>query len=96
MQATVRSFDPATGCGSVFTDDGSVWEFGAGAFARSGLRLLRPGQRVAVRTDGTAVTALALATLPLPPVGPAAGSPGHAPGTSRRPDADRPPGTGRP
>jgi cold shock CspA family protein len=85
MQATVRGFDPATGCGSVFGDDGSVWEFGASVFARSGLRLLRPGQRVAVRTDGSAVTALALATLPLPPAEPAPGT-DHAPGSDPAPD----------
>jgi hypothetical protein len=73
MQATVRGFDPASGSGSVLFDDGSVAEFGPEAFAASGLRLLRRGQRVAVRCGPSgAVTALALATLPLPPE-PAAG-----------------------
>jgi hypothetical protein len=68
VQATVREFDPATGSGSVFLDDGSVCPFGPAAFAASGLRLLRRGQRVAIRRGPTgAVTALALATLPLPP-----------------------------
>ena len=33
MQATVRSFDPAAGSGSVFLDDGTVVEFGPAAFA---------------------------------------------------------------
>ena len=67
MQATVRGFDPSDGSGSVFFDDGSVAEFGPDVFAASGLRLLRRGQRVAVRRGRSgAITALALATLPLP------------------------------
>jgi cold shock CspA family protein len=66
MQATVRSFDPAAGSGSVFLDDGTVVGFGPAAFAGSGLRLLRPGQRVAIRCDpGGTITALTLATFPL-------------------------------
>ena len=67
MQATVRSFDQATGSGSVFLDDGTVCAFGAAAFAASGLRLLRPGQRVTIRRgpDGV-ITALAHPGLPLP------------------------------
>jgi hypothetical protein len=66
MQATVREFDPASGSGSVFLDDGTVREFGPEAFAASGLRLLRRGQRVAIRCGPAGViTALALATLPL-------------------------------
>jgi hypothetical protein len=72
LQATVRSFDPATRSGSVFLDDGTVLAFGAAAFAASGLRLLRPGQRVAIdRAEDGAIAYLALATLPrhtsLPP-----------------------------
>ena len=35
MQATVRSFDPAAGSGSVFLDDGTVVGFGPAAFAGS-------------------------------------------------------------
>ena len=66
MQATVRGFDPATGSGSVFLDDGTVLGFGPAAFAGSCLRLLRPGQRVAIRCDpGGAITGLTLATFPL-------------------------------
>jgi cold shock CspA family protein len=74
MQATVRSFDPTAGSGTVFLDDGTVAAFGPAAFARSGLRLLRPGQRVAIRCDpGGAITGLTLATFPLTgPAGPAA------------------------
>ncbi len=68
MQATVREFDAVSGSGTVFLDDGSVYPFGAEVFAASGLRLLRRGQRVAIRRGPSgAVTALALATLPLPP-----------------------------
>jgi len=67
MQATVREFDPASGAGSVFLDDGTVCPFGPEVFAASGLRLLRRGQRVAVRRGPSgAIKALALATLPLP------------------------------
>jgi cold shock CspA family protein len=68
MQATVREFDAANGSGTVFLDDGSVCPFGAEVFAASGLRLLRRGQRVVIRRGPSgAITALALATLPLPP-----------------------------
>lgn len=77
MQATVRGFDPASRSGTVFLDDGAVVAFGAAAFDRSGLRLLRPGQRVAIaRGPGGAITGLTLATFPLPgPAGP--GAPGR-------------------
>ena len=82
MQATVRSFDPAAGSGSVFLDDGTVVAFGPEAFAGSGLRLLRPGQRVAIRRDpGGAITGLTLATFPL-----AGAAGGHErPGTAADP-----------
>jgi cold shock CspA family protein len=71
VQATVRSYDGGTRSGSVFTDDGTVLAFGADALADSGLRLLRPGQRVQFRTDGDPprITALTLATFPLPAEG---------------------------
>lgn len=68
MQGTVREFDQTSGSGSVFLDDGTVCPFGAEVFAASGLCLLRRGQRVAIRRGASgAITALALATLPLPP-----------------------------
>jgi cold shock CspA family protein len=68
VQATVRSYDEGTGAGTLFTDDGTVLAFPAAALAGSGLRLLRPGQRVRLRLDGRgAVAALTLATFPLPP-----------------------------
>jgi cold shock CspA family protein len=67
MQGTVREFDPASGSGSVFLDDGTVCPFGPEVFASSGLRLLRGGQRVTIRRGPSgAITALALATIPLP------------------------------
>lgn len=66
MQATVASFSPQSHEGTVLLDDGTELAFDAAAFDGSGLRLLRPGQRVALRADGTRVLALTLATLPLP------------------------------
>jgi cold shock CspA family protein len=46
MQASVHTFEPDSGTGSVLCDDGTVLAFGAQAWAGSGLRHLRPGQRV--------------------------------------------------
>jgi cold shock CspA family protein len=50
----VHSFDPATGDGSVLLDDGRRVPFDGSVFARSGLRLLRTGQRVTVELSGEA------------------------------------------
>ena len=50
VQATVATFDPATGGGTVLPDDGRRIRFDGAAFAAGGLRLLRLGQRV--RMDG--------------------------------------------
>lgn len=50
MQATVLEFDPATGGGACVLDDGIVLDMLPGALAGSGLRHLRPGQRVTVTT----------------------------------------------
>ncbi|GAB2751383.1 hypothetical protein [Nocardioides pakistanensis] len=52
MQATVSSFDNQTGSGAVLLDDGVELPFGPEALAGSGLRLLRPGQRVRLDTAG--------------------------------------------
>jgi cold shock CspA family protein len=62
VQGTVASFDEGSGQGSVLLDDGSPMIFPAAAFAASGLRLLRVGQRVRLESDpdGTVV----LVTLP--------------------------------
>jgi cold shock CspA family protein len=76
MQATVREFDAVDGSGSVFLDDGTVYRFGPEAFAASGLRLLRRGQRVAIRRGPSgAITALTLATLAWPDERAAPGAP---------------------
>jgi len=52
MQATVSFFDPETWTGVVLLDDGVEVPFPADAIAGSGLRLLRPGQRVRLETTG--------------------------------------------
>jgi 2-phospho-L-lactate guanylyltransferase len=52
MQATVSSFDPATWSGTVLLDDGVEPPFTAEALAGTGLRHLRPGQRVRVDASG--------------------------------------------
>jgi 2-phospho-L-lactate guanylyltransferase len=52
MQATVSSFDPTTSAGAVLLDDGVELPFAASALEGSGLRLLRPGQRVRLDTAG--------------------------------------------
>jgi cold shock CspA family protein len=52
MQATVSTFDPSTGSGAVLLDDGVELPFSATTFMHSGLRLLRPGQRVRIETAG--------------------------------------------
>lgn len=52
MQATVSSFDPTTSAGAVLLDDGIELPFTASALEGSGLRLLRPGQRVRLETAG--------------------------------------------
>jgi cold shock CspA family protein len=51
MQATVASFDAESGAGTVVMDDGLRLAFSAAVFARSGARMLRPGQRVFVEVD---------------------------------------------
>jgi cold shock CspA family protein len=71
MQATVRSFDPVTGSGSVFLDDGGVLDFGREAFAASGLLRLRRGQRVSLVLDADGVVRrLWLSTVPMAEEGP--------------------------
>jgi 2-phospho-L-lactate guanylyltransferase len=52
VQASVHRFDPQTSGGSVLLDDGTEVPFDAEAFERSGLRLLRVGQRLTVDLDG--------------------------------------------
>ncbi|MFF7156479.1 hypothetical protein [Streptomyces sp. NPDC008139] len=73
MQATAFTYDPETRGGSVLLDDGTPLPFDAAAFDAGGLRLLRPGQRVRIRTDGSAdtrrVVFITLQTFP-DPMGP--------------------------
>ena len=65
MQATVSAFDPDTWAGTVLLDDGVELPFTADALAGSGLRLLRPGQRVRLETgaEGGEVLRLQILTL---------------------------------
>ncbi|MFJ4630404.1 hypothetical protein [Streptomyces sp. NPDC088847] len=52
MQATAYTYDAGTRTGSVLLDDGTPVSFDAPAFDAGGLRLLRPGQRVRIETEG--------------------------------------------
>ncbi|MET7618671.1 hypothetical protein [Streptomyces sp. NPDC005408] len=67
MQATSYTYDFDTRSGSVLLDDGTPVEFDAAAFDAGGLRLLRPGQRVRIETEGDGealrITLVTLATL---------------------------------
>ncbi|MEP6666659.1 MAG: hypothetical protein ABJA81_09450 [Nocardioidaceae bacterium] len=63
MQATVWSFDSGTSAGSVVLDDGQLITFDANAFASSGLRFLRPGQRVRLEMDDDQITSITIITL---------------------------------
>jgi 2-phospho-L-lactate guanylyltransferase len=64
MQGTVSEFDSGTGAGAVLLDDGKRLEFPAAAFAASGLRLLRVGQRVRLdRASNGTVERVALVTM---------------------------------
>jgi cold shock CspA family protein len=51
MQGTVATFDPQTRTGTLLLDDGSELAFPEAAFRGSGMRLLRPGQRLVIETD---------------------------------------------
>jgi 2-phospho-L-lactate guanylyltransferase len=53
MQGTVATYDPGTHAGTLLLDDGSELAFPPEAFRRSGLRLLRLGQRVTVETNAS-------------------------------------------
>lgn len=52
MQATAYTYDPATRTGQVLLDDGTPIPFDTPAFDAGALRLLRPGQRVRIETEG--------------------------------------------
>jgi 2-phospho-L-lactate guanylyltransferase len=55
MQGTVATFDTQSHTGTLLLDDGSELAFPAEAFRRSGLRLLRLGQRVVIDADPAGV-----------------------------------------
>ncbi|MFD8720517.1 hypothetical protein ACFV2H_21595 [Streptomyces sp. NPDC059629] len=67
MQATAYTYDPETHSGQVLLDDGTPVSFDGKAFEAGGLRLLRPGQRVRIETEGTGedlrITLVTLQTL---------------------------------
>ncbi|MDT0609470.1 hypothetical protein [Streptomyces lancefieldiae] len=67
MQATAYTYDPDSRSGQVLLDDGTPVPFDAAAFDAGGLRLLRPGQRVRIETEGTGtdlrITLVTLQTL---------------------------------
>ncbi|KUN81981.1 2-phospho-L-lactate guanylyltransferase [Streptomyces bungoensis] len=67
MQATAYTYDPDTRSGQVLLDDGTPVPFDAAAFDAGGLRLLRPGQRVRIETEGDSgaprITLVTLQTL---------------------------------
>ncbi|MFJ5778089.1 hypothetical protein [Streptomyces sp. NPDC093094] len=52
MHATAYTYDAETRSGQVLLDDGTPVPFGTAAFDAGGLRLLRPGQRVRIETEG--------------------------------------------
>jgi 2-phospho-L-lactate guanylyltransferase len=51
MQATVSAFDDTTRSGTVLLDDGRQLPFSGEALQGTGLRFLRPGQRVSLDLD---------------------------------------------
>jgi len=58
MQASVHRYDDESGSGSVLLDDGREIPFDGNVFDASGLRHVRPGQRVSVEMSATALTRL--------------------------------------
>ncbi|MEP7053937.1 MAG: cold-shock protein [Actinomycetota bacterium] len=65
-QGTVKHFDASTRTGAVLLDDGTEIALGADAFDRSGLLLLRFGQRVRFELTGSdqpQITSIDLVTM---------------------------------
>lgn len=58
MQGTVYRFDDDTGDGSLLLDDGQELLFSGAEVDESGLRHLRPGQRLTIEVDGGVVVRL--------------------------------------
>lgn len=73
LAATALQHDGSTGTGTVVLDDGRVLPYDAMAFGRSGLRLLRAGQRVVVElapsSDATGTQAPRVVGLRIPTLG---------------------------
>jgi cold shock CspA family protein len=69
VQATVSRYDPATGAGACVLDDGTEIDLAPGALDGSGLRHLRPGQRVTVwtRQDAAATVVVSVRILGVTP-----------------------------
>jgi 2-phospho-L-lactate guanylyltransferase len=63
MQATVATYDEASRSGTVFLDDGTRLAFEASALDGTGLRLLRPGQRVKVDGEPGSIERIQILTL---------------------------------
>jgi hypothetical protein len=58
MQASVHTYDDESGSGSVLLDDGREIPFDGGVFDASGLRHVRPGQRLSIEMSDSALTRL--------------------------------------
>ena len=58
MQASVHKYDDESGSGSVLLNDGREIPFDGTVLDASGLRRLRPGQRVSIEMTASAVTRL--------------------------------------
>jgi 2-phospho-L-lactate guanylyltransferase len=63
MQGTVATYDEASRSGTVFLDDGTRLSFEAKALEGTGLRHLRPGQRVRLEADGSTIRRIQILTL---------------------------------
>ncbi len=63
-QATVATFEPDSGAGTVLLDDGRAESFDGVAFAAGGLRLLRLGQRVRLEYAEGRIVRITIATMP--------------------------------
>jgi 2-phospho-L-lactate guanylyltransferase len=63
VQATVHRFDPEAGGGQLVTDQGLLLALEPAVFAASGLRLLRPGQRLSIELDDDRVVAVRLGSI---------------------------------
>lgn len=62
-QATVRRWSPVDHSGEAVDDTGACFAFLGAAFDASGLRHLRPGQRVRLEWDGETITLVTIATM---------------------------------